>query len=297
MQNNDYFRKVLKNWVFPVFVALFFASVIQLFILKSVKYTGGSMEATLFTGDYIFVQKAGSIRIDDIALVKNPLYIDSKDYFFKRCVAVSGDTLEIKNSVLVVNNKEFVSIGNIKNSFRILAFDTIGEYAVTNGYYSENEYSVTGMYNINFDESQIAEIVNDSILKNIERTYVQKGYNNSLTFPYSYQYRWNKDNFGPLIIPVKGQTVLLNSESLPLYKQIITIYENNILEEKEGKYFINGIENQYYTFQKNYIFVLNDNRLDQNDSRCWGLIPEDKIYGKAIFIWFSKKREKIFSKI
>jgi len=280
-------NKVLKNWILPVFIALFFAFVIQTLFIKSFKYSGGFMEPTICDGDFIYVSKTKNIKIDDIVLVNNPLEENSDNFYLKRCVAVSGDTLEICNGSLYINNQEFISKGNIKNNYRIFAFDSISEYVVTEGFYSQNNITVTGMYNIAIDNNQLEKVAEDAILKNVKKNYLPKGYSKSSIFPYSFRYRWNGDNFGPLIIPQKGQTVFLNAQSLPLYKQIISVYEDNNFREENGVFYINEKQTQFYTFKQNYIFLLNDNRLDLSDSRTWGLIPEEKIKGKALFIWFS----------
>ena len=58
-------------------------------------------------------------------------------------------------------------------------------------------------------------------------------------FPHSPNYAWNRDNFGPLQVPRKGQTVSIDTINYVLYSRIISIYEGNTLEVKNGKVFIN----------------------------------------------------------
>src|SRR5690606_35262414 len=53
-------------------------------------------------------------------------------------------------------------------------------------------------------------------------------------FPHS-KPDWNVDNMGPIYIPEAGKTVELNTETLPFYKTIISVYEGNDLK-------VNGIE-------------------------------------------------------
>ena len=50
---------------------------------------------------------------------------------------------------------------------------------------------------------------------------------------------------------------------------------------------INGENVLSYTIQKDYYFMMGDNRDDSLDSRYWGLIPEDFILGEALFAYFS----------
>jgi signal peptidase I len=35
---------------------------------------------------------------------------------------------------------------------------------------------------------------------------------------------------------------------------------------------------------------MGDNRDNSSDSRCWGLVPEDNIVGKAVAVWMHWER-------
>jgi len=125
----------------------------------------------------------------------------------------------------------------------------------------------------------------DSVIQRVSKNKVP----NETFFPNKLPFNWNEDNFGPLLIPKKGMTVQLDRSNLPLYKKIITDYELNELEMTPSEILINGKPSSSYTFQKDYYWMMGDNRHRSEDSRFWGFVPDDHIVGKPIFIWFSIK--------
>ena len=74
-----------------------------------------------------------------------------------------------------------------------------------------------------------------------------------------------------------------------MYQLAIRVYENNTLEIKDDKIFINGTNVTNYTFKQDYYWMMGDNRHNSEDSRIWGFVPEDHIVGKPLFIWYSTK--------
>ena len=226
---------------------------------------------------------------------------DKKDHYVKRCVAVAGDTLVVKDGLVWVNGQKEQDYPGRQLTYKVTTSGTrINQRVLEELGLNLSELSfdprLPGYPWMPLTEEMLAkvkalQIVTDVTL-NLE-TFPAMGQDTDI-FPFTGKTRWTRDYFGPLWIPEKGATVQLTPENLPLYERIIRDYEHNTLEITPEGIRINGAPATEYTFQQDYYFMMGDNRHNSLDSRYWGFVPEDHIVGTPSIIWLSTDATKSF---
>ena len=111
-------------------------------------------------------------------------------------------------------------------------------------------------------------------------------------YPLNNNFGWTRDNYGPIFISHTGSTIQLNDSTLAIYRRAIENYEGNKITIKRDRIFINNEPCSEYTFKMDYYWMMGDNRHKSSDSRYWGLVPEDHIIGRPVFIWLSLDNDK-----
>ncbi len=118
---------------------------------------------------------------------------------------------------------------------------------------------------------------------------------NTGCFPQSSDNYFNKDNYGPIYLPKRGEKVSINKTNFYFYEQAIKVYEGNETFELNGSTpYLDGKEISNYTFKYDYYWMMGDNRDNSSDSRFFGYVPETHIVGKPLFVFFSIQYKKKF---
>ncbi len=233
---------------------------------------------------------------------------DMRTHLIKRCVAVAGDTLEIRQGQVLLNGRPSAPAGQPQATY-FMQVDTPDD-AVRQALHEQ------GVADYN-EPDGIPRAVTDSetgkpgffisCSAQVAAYFRRQPYVKSLTVPRypvnlfpdvadfhnsaalsATPRHWQLDSYGPLAVPKKGQVITLTPANAAIYYKIVAQYEHNTgISWQNGTIHQNGRPLTHYTIKQNYYFMMGDNRHNSEDSRFWGFVPEDHVVGKAVFVWLS----------
>ncbi|MFO8098556.1 MAG: signal peptidase I [Salinibacter sp.] len=327
--DGDAAKSELRQWGEALIVAIVIVVIVRTLFFDLFRIPTPSMEENLLVGDYLFVSKVHygtrmpmslgvpftSIHVPGVSFPYtrvggfadvqrgDPIVfnyppddgpVDRKTHYVKRVIGLPGDTLSVRDKMVHINEsplplghgmQQHWLVRKTEARYRIPRnrMDDLGISEVTP---TESASAVR----ITATPTAVRELSTFSWVESIEPYVLPASAFNGELYPPDRGY--TPDNYGPLHVPEKGETVTLTAGNWAAYQPIITKYEGHDARQMTDSTFaIDGEQTTTYTFQKDYIFAMGDNRDNSQDSRFWGVVPMDHVVGKAILTYFSWDHE------
>lgn len=323
-------KKYLKYWKWPL-AAVLVLIFLRMFFFQTVRQDSFHMASTLLPGDRVIVNKfrAGlrlpisiigipgtnspyvdgvrlpylrlpalkKLRRQEVIVFNSPIGadkpIDRKKLMISRLIGLPSDTVLIKDKVVTVNNIVVEAPVLSRTEYRVVTsgqpirLDFLREFNI------EKPRSVAdiGIFDTDLPKDAVGNLEKMPGIKTVRETKQYLGDASVDYYPVSNFFMWNRDQFGTFRVPAKGMTVGLDIRTIDFYRDMIETQErHNVLIDFSGVH-IDGKLVTSYTFEKDYYFVLSDNRDNPDDSRKIGFVPADHVLGVAKRVIWSSQHE------
>ncbi|MFA6126959.1 MAG: signal peptidase I [Bacteroidales bacterium] len=219
--------------------------------------------------------------------------IDRKRLMISRVVGLPGDTVMILDKQLVINNKNVAPPVTSRSEFRVITEGKqIGDdFLRKHDLEKPRTIADIGIYDFDLSKEDAGEIGKIPGVRTVRETKHYLGDGSGEYYPVSNFFKWNRDQYGPFIVPKKGMSVPVDIRSIDFYRDIIENHEGHEVMVDYAGVHIDGNIPSTYTFEKDYYFVLSDSRDNPDDSRLIGFVPEDHMLGVAKRILWSGQRQ------
>ena len=139
---------------------------------------------------------------------------------------------------------------------------------------------VNGIYRVKGFDGVLGDIQNQYLLAQTPNNVLKERQVWSV-FPNDSIVDWNIKDMGPLLIPSKETEIEMNYLNFLLYRKLIEWETKGKLEfdRAENCCYHNDNPLEKYHFQHDYYFMAGDYAVDSDDSRYWGVVPDDFIVG------------------
>ncbi|MCG8306367.1 MAG: signal peptidase I [Cytophagales bacterium] len=244
-----------------------------------------------------------AVEYNDILVFNHVDHIH--DHFIKRCIGLPGDTLLIRNGEVQLNGRISDFPGKVRLRFEIWykdrdkTVDFLDDLGLN--YFRSFRRSGPKRLEVSMTCNQAGVLESAAFVDSLSILTTPSD-TVAKAFPWHNNYLWTADNYGPLVIPKKGMKVVLDNNNMILYRKVLRKFDCGPDYFRRIEKTIREKGSLEYGFSKNYYFVMGDNRHNSNDSRIWGLLPEDHVIGNASMVLFSTNLKnsglaRAFSKI
>ncbi len=243
------------RWAYDFFPVLAVVLIVRSFLLEPFNIPSSSMVPTLYTGDFIAVNKyaygvrlpltynkvidTGSPEHGDVMVFRYPQ--NPKIYYIKRVIGLPGDNVSYNNGQLSIND---VPIATEATGFT-------ADAELTARLYLEGQQVGPNAY-----------LTKEQALKRSQEEEF-----------YAQYFEETQGEHKHLVRYLPGAN---SSQAGPFLQQ----QAPEVITSKGTQWRITVPEGQY--------FVMGDNRDSSADGRFWGFVPDENLAGKAVYIWMHK---------
>ncbi len=286
----------LNEWLRAFVVATVLLALVHGFLFRVVNVQSTSMFATLMPGDLLLVQRwpvVTGVERNDVVVFRDPLKDDRalsrRPLLVKRIAGLPGDEVELRKGVLYVNGQRAGDPAGLTWSHLLRVRSSVDADSLLRALdlppaYAGRQRRTVEVALTDAQADQLRELPQ---VVSVERMGTATGAPRHI-FPFSPFFPWNGDNYGPLTVPGKGDTLTITASNLPLYDRLITQYEGHRLGVGGGELTLDDKPLTTYVVEQDYYLVLGDSRHHSSDSRYWGFVPHDHLVGRASVVLLSK---------
>lgn len=275
-------KKKKESFWRSILWALVIALIIRSFFVEAFRIPSGSMKNSLLVGDYLFVNKLSyyfkTPKYIPFTSKKIP-YIGFKTFgvdrgdvvvfefpgdrdlvtpselninYIKRCIGLPGDTVQVIDKQVFVNGKAMPNPPQMRHLERKWGH-------------------IQGMYGLQYIDTIITST---------------KGETEPNIFPTGKQ-GWNRDWYGPIRIPKSGDVLQLTPENIQEWEVFIRREGHTVTVDPNHTITIDEKPTNQYIVERDYLWMMGDNRHQSSDSRYWGFCPYENVVGSALFMYWS----------
>ncbi|WP_201556704.1 signal peptidase I [Psychrobacter sp. 72-O-c] len=247
-------ESLLVRWAYDFFPVLAVVLIVRSFLIEPFNIPSSSMVPTLYTGDFIAVNKyaygvrlpltynkiidTGSPEHGDVMVFRYPE--NPSIYYIKRLIGLPGDTVSYDQGTLAIND--------VPVDTKLVNFDANAE--LTSQLYGAGQVAP-------------GQVIT-------EQAAVQMGQEEEGQAQY---FQENQGDNQHLVRYLEGMN---SSQYAPFLQQ----QAPEVVSSEGTQWSITVPEGQY--------FVMGDNRDRSADGRFWGFVPDENLAGKAVYIWMHK---------
>ena len=226
-----------------------------------------SMYPTLKSGDKVIVNKL----LIGARIYKNFKFSakgqELESFRMKGIRTIQHNDIVVFNIPIHGDRYSFIINNNMCKRVVALPGDSI---SVVNGFYKNNNYEDT--LGVEFMQKKLIETSDSMIFR---KGIVLEAY------PFDENVGWKIKHFGPMYIPRKGDVINLTARDGVIYRRMMEweLGKKITWDWQKNEVYAGGKQIKRHIFKHNYYFCAGDNVLDSDDSRYWGLLPEEYIIG------------------